>query len=278
MSIDEKALEVAAEAYLRINHIVCTPSLRAAIAAYEAAKAPGQADAQDVADSRIALNDGGFLGIEESERFLKECSRQPVDIAAVAEKALLLAARWFKLNFDDDTLNDHPPSKADLAGMFDAMQEARTAINNARPKHEPSAPAALTEEEKAEAMECIEDTISQHETISGWIILTALLARYDLRPKDQPMPEMRCTCTDLYTCLPCGVKESAFGHEWQPIETAPKDGTFVLICGPHGLYIAQHQITYEGPEYRWKERAGFYNIEATHWMPLPKPPEAKERG
>ena len=41
------------------------------------------------------------------------------------DKALLLAARWFKLNFDDDTLHEHPPSKADLAGMFDAMQEAR---------------------------------------------------------------------------------------------------------------------------------------------------------
>ncbi len=41
------------------------------------------------------------------------------------QKALLLAARWFKLNFDDETLHEHPPSKADLAGMFDAMQEAR---------------------------------------------------------------------------------------------------------------------------------------------------------
>ncbi len=48
-------------------------------------------------------------------------------------KALLLAARWFKLNFDDDTLNEHPPSKADLAGMFDAMQEARLEQRNKEP-------------------------------------------------------------------------------------------------------------------------------------------------
>jgi hypothetical protein len=41
--IDEKALEKAADAYLRINHIVCTPSLRAAITAYEADKV-GQGD------------------------------------------------------------------------------------------------------------------------------------------------------------------------------------------------------------------------------------------
>ena len=48
----------------------------------------------------------------------------------VADKALLLAARWFKLNFDDDTLHEHPPSKADLAGMFDAMQEARAILGS----------------------------------------------------------------------------------------------------------------------------------------------------
>lgn len=41
------------------------------------------------------------------------------------DEALLLAARWFKINFDDETLHEHPPSKADLAGMFDAMQKAR---------------------------------------------------------------------------------------------------------------------------------------------------------
>ena len=38
-------------------------------------------------------------------------------------KAVLLAARWFKLSYDCQ--DDVPPSKADLAGMFDAMQEAR---------------------------------------------------------------------------------------------------------------------------------------------------------
>lgn len=48
------------------------------------------------------------------------------------DKALLLAGRWFKLNFDDETLTEHPPSKADLAGMFDAMQEAKLQPNQPR--------------------------------------------------------------------------------------------------------------------------------------------------
>lgn len=47
-----------------------------------------------------------------------------------AEKALLLAARWFKLYLEDETRYEHPASSADLAGMFDAMQEARHQINS----------------------------------------------------------------------------------------------------------------------------------------------------
>jgi hypothetical protein len=64
---------------------------------------------------------------------------------------------------------------------------------------------------------------------------------------------------------------------WQPIETAPKDGTEILVCGPDkngGLYRAVQ---------RWPENWGLYwpvtymayaAGEPAHWMPLPPPPEA----
>lgn len=63
---------------------------------------------------------------------------------------------------------------------------------------------------------------------------------------------------------------------WQPIETAPKDGTIILVgwrgecwlCFPamwrasnvsHGLY-GWHYLTLEK------------TCKPTHWMPLPEPP------
>ena len=54
---------------------------------------------------------------------------------------------------------------------------------------------------------------------------------------------------------------------WQPIETAPKDGTRVLICEDNGVVeIASH------------DKDGWFDdeympCEPVAWMPLPAPPE-----
>ena len=68
-----------------------------------------------------------FSGVKDIEQNAIQIARQLIATMrqnAKLREAVLLSARWFKLNFNDDTLNEHPPSKADLAGMFDAMQEA----------------------------------------------------------------------------------------------------------------------------------------------------------
>jgi hypothetical protein len=73
--------------------------------------------------------------------------------------------------------------------------------------------------------------------------------------------------------------------EWQPIETAPKDGRDVLIFCPTNdrkpVCEAWWARDYEeGPGY-WMTPIGpngrGYTIlpsTATHWMPLPEPPHA----
>jgi Protein of unknown function (DUF551). len=60
--------------------------------------------------------------------------------------------------------------------------------------------------------------------------------------------------------------------EWLPIETAPKDGTWVLVhTGEYTHPISAFWFKYNGLAY-WRD----YNLdvvdEITHWMPLPKPP------
>ena len=55
-------------------------------------------------------------------------------------------------------------------------------------------------------------------------------------------------------------------HKWQPIETAPKDGTSFLVPG--------HKLAYYDPDSgRWTKAYTSLLIYPTHWMPLPKPPK-----
>lgn len=58
---------------------------------------------------------------------------------------------------------------------------------------------------------------------------------------------------------------------WQPIETAPKDGTRILLFNSY-----QVRLGYWGGKRPacWKEDSGrsLWGAPPTHWMPLPAPP------
>lgn len=70
--------------------------------------------------------------------------------------------------------------------------------------------------------------------------------------------------------------------EWNPIETAPKDGTYILAYSPlaHEFNYSNIRVTYYR---RSEDKQGFIgwgefnsrNWPPTHWMPLPEPPNAK---
>ena len=74
--------------------------------------------------------------------------------------------------------------------------------------------------------------------------------------------------------------------EWQPIETAPKDGTKILVFTAMGeiemseWYVSKNYRYdhIEGDVYKkvLDEEVGLWNSNyPTHWMPLPKPPSAE---
>lgn len=67
---------------------------------------------------------------------------------------------------------------------------------------------------------------------------------------------------------------------WQPIETAPKDGSEILLGGcKHGPDIriggwggGRYLGISKGYEPDWSA-GGDYGFEPTHWMPLPEAPQ-----
>ena len=67
--------------------------------------------------------------------------------------------------------------------------------------------------------------------------------------------------------------------EWQPIETAPKDGTWILAgeFGNPDFVGDYYAASWSGDEDGcWCANCGQYvtqEPEPTHWMPLPAPPE-----
>ena len=83
-------------------------------------------------------------------------------------------------------------------------------------------------------------------------------------------------------------------ERWQPIESAPRDGSYILVCNSHGSWIAKYQHFYPSgyrPSSPWAsmmlnhdhiEKPGRLD-HPTHWRPLPAPPtdyaaRAGERG
>ena len=78
--------------------------------------------------------------------------------------------------------------------------------------------------------------------------------------------------------------------EWQPIETAPKDGTWIMLFSPCEEFptsdvthwIAKYGYFDNSFEPGWIDQEDALVMkehEPTHWMPLPPPPaDMKEEG
>lgn len=68
--------------------------------------------------------------------------------------------------------------------------------------------------------------------------------------------------------------------KWQPIETAPRDGTYILLAGPSGYMGTPLRVIVcrYNPEFRprqpWVDYAGDSFLDSgdapTYWLPLPE--------
>lgn len=76
------------------------------------------------------------------------------------------------------------------------------------------------------------------------------------------------------------MTHNTFQIEWQPIETAPKDGTRIIL-GYSGSHSCEG-FWMDDPSRNYWEDIGWFDSDSdvlcehprkpTHWMPLPKPP------
>jgi len=61
--------------------------------------------------------------------------------------------------------------------------------------------------------------------------------------------------------------------EWQKIETAPKDGTDILVyTNQDNFYVVSYDDIFF-PPWRIRNDEGIHEKTPTHWMPLPEAPK-----
>ena len=69
--------------------------------------------------------------------------------------------------------------------------------------------------------------------------------------------------------------------EWQPIETAPKDGTKILGYDPSIIYPEERMAVMDFSIIGWAACVGegdYERYSPTHWMPIPEAPNAEITG
>lgn len=69
--------------------------------------------------------------------------------------------------------------------------------------------------------------------------------------------------------------------DWQPIETAPKDGTVVMLYWPTISINAYPAVGFNHDDdygWAWSQWMDYGEIFPTHWMPLPAPPGKENEG
>lgn len=110
----------------------------------------------------------------------------------------------------------------------------------------------MTEEKRMAALEALDN---RYETSDEWVCVQAIIG------------------LENYETIRACLSERG----WQPIDTAPRDGTEVIIFNGHGkgtIFVGFYVGDEEDMEPHWARIDSleiFY--EPTHWHPLPQPPK-----
>lgn len=101
-----------------------------------------------------------------------------------------------------------------------------------------------------------------------------LLAEASLYANDDGIMGMPKSPNATFCDMICRLAAALAAHEWQPIETAPRDGTWLLLwCD--WPFVGKWADKGKRASGNWTEDADSINpiYGATHWQPLPDPPK-----
>lgn len=171
-------------------------------------------------------------------------------------------------------------SQAQLADMTRKFQSEQRSIQHIvkvfkEEKAELSAQLTSAREDSAR-LDWLEKSISIYEE-DGSIEFSICIGKFEASiQKEIPLRSAIDSARGHLAETPAGGETGK--DAWQPIETAPKDGTRLMGWDKHGWIP---KVTWD--ELReWIEigqdgRIKRYHCEITHWQPLPPPPQGKEQ-
>lgn len=91
--------------------------------------------------------------------------------------------------------------------------------------------------------------------------------------KQKPMA-VRMAYEELDTKFPINASSGRWEmSDWQPISTAPRDGSWLLLAHTNGRIM----IGYVYPSGKLGDDIQIFDEPFSHWMPLPEPPQNKEK-
>jgi hypothetical protein len=257
MSIDEKALEAGYEAvkdewtYLPVERADWLRAITAAITAYEAAKAPEQADIK-AGPAWAMLESGTYIWDAEKKTLTQNVASADATATVsvgVAEQPDEIPVRQWKGSLDE---RDRGPKRESAqpdecrAAFMVAMTAYQQVDGDVNPK---ALKAALS------AYSYTKSPVRESGAHPD-----------DFTELDGILCKANCHVERIAE-LEAQLKREAFG--WQPLSTAPKDGTAIIIARIESGKVWHIRMA------AWA-KIGWYEIYSgagvnypTHWMPLP---------
>lgn len=116
-------------------------------------------------------------------------------------------------------------------------------------------------------------------------VARALCRQYELDDGFSVEQADRAAASDMYRNFVKSARAAlaAMPSQWRPIDSAPRDGTDILLyCPPVGKFAEENDIG------RWNQSLGQWQMpdhqcggygkcDPTHWMPRPAPPKPESR-